>query len=81
MPTTTAKPLSRGWALRLLVLGGAFTLLLHSAGAHSLRVEEAWWAWAIHYDPVEVTGQRAQVDSLERCCASCATTPRRPGSA
>ncbi len=64
MPTTTARPLSRGWALRLLVLGGAFTLLLHSAGAHSLRAEEAWWAWAVHYDPVEVTGQRAQVDSL-----------------
>jgi hypothetical protein len=37
MPTTTARPLSRGWALRLLVLGGAFTLLLHSAGALKKR--------------------------------------------
>ena len=61
MPTT-ARPPSRRWVVQLGMLVGAFAWLLSSASAHSLRPEEAWWAWAIQYDPVEVSGQRAQVD-------------------
>lgn len=52
------------WAARLMALLALFALLLSYARAHSLRDGEAWLAWAIHYDPTDVTGQRWQINTL-----------------
>ncbi len=56
------KPSER--AALLAALAFVFALLLGSARAHSLRPDEAWLAWAIHYDPTDITGQRWQIATL-----------------
>lgn len=64
MSITVRRPDAPRWALGLLALGLFAALLLRAAHAHSLRPDEAWLAWAIHYDPTEITGQRWQIDTL-----------------
>ncbi len=56
------RPDAPRWGLAALIVFSA--LLLSSARSHSLRPDEAWLAWAIHYDPTEITGQRWQIDTL-----------------
>lgn len=63
MSITARRPDAPRWALGLLALGVLAALLLRVAHAHSLRPDEAWLAWAIHYDPTEITGQRWQIDT------------------
>jgi hypothetical protein len=64
MSITAPRPDAPRWALGLLALGLFAALLLNRAHAHSLRPDEAWLAWAIYYDPTEITGQRWQIDTL-----------------
>jgi hypothetical protein len=64
MTITARRPDARRWALGLLALGLFAALLLRVAHAHSLRPDEAWLAWAIHYDPTDINGQRWQIDTL-----------------
>ncbi len=56
------RPDAPRWGLAALIVLGA--LLLSSARVHSLRPDEAWLAWALHYDPTEITGQRWQIDTV-----------------
>lgn len=60
--TSIARPLrTLRWAGQLSLLLLLVAFLMSHASAHSLRDDEAWLAWAIYYDPTQVTGQRWQI--------------------